>query len=268
MNPDAVLALIKNMESYVFGAALGLPRVTALFIVMPVFTRLGLIGILRSGIAVAMVLPLLPYLMATVPAGSMSFAELAPLLLKEAAVGAVIGLVLGVPIWAAEIAGEILDVQRGATFADMVDPLSSSNNNVTGTFLSVVVVALYFVSGGLIVTMRALYESYTLWPLQSFLPILRPESGDLLLRLLDDMMGMGLMLVVPIVISLLLSDLSLALIARAAPHMNIFILSLTVKNLTFTLFLVLYGAFLMTYMRSDLATILDFSSKLQQFAPQ
>jgi type III secretion protein T len=268
MDASGAIAFLKSAESYLLGVAIGLPRITALFMVMPVFTRLGLGGIVRGGIGVAFVLPLLPYLMATVPAGSTGYAQLAPILLKETMIGIVLGLVLGVPIWAAEIAGEILDLQRGATFGEMSDPLSTGNNNITGTFLSIVVVALYFISGGLAITLRALYESYNLWPLQNFMPIFSAESAKIFLQLLDDMMGMGLMLVIPIVLSMLLADLSLALVARAAPHLNIFVLSLTVKNLTFSLLLVMYGAFLMSYMRGDLATILDFSSKLRALAPQ
>jgi type III secretion protein T len=259
--------LSKNIEIYVIGWAIGMARITGLMIVMPAFTRLGLTGILRTCVALVFSIPLMSYVVVTLPPETTSFLQLAPILFKEVMVGVVIGIVLGIPIWAVEVAGEILDLQRGVTFAEITDPSFVGHSNITATFFSVIIVALYFISGGLGITLRAIYESYHLWPLENFLPVLSKESGKLFLDLLDDIFGMGLMLVVPIVISMLLSDLSLALVARAAPHMNIFVLSLIVKNLTFSLFLVLYGAFLMSYMRDDLATILNFSDKLRRFAP-
>jgi type III secretion protein T len=255
------------LETYVIAAAIGLARVTGVIVVMPAFTRLGLTGMIQAGVALALTLPLLPFIVATVPAESLGFGQMAAILFKETVVGTTIGLVLGVPIWAAEAAGEILDLQRGVTFADLLDPSAVTVNNILGTLFAITMVALFFTSGGLSLTLRAVYDSYSLWPLTSFVPIFSAESGRLLLTILDDIMGIGLMLVAPIVLAMLLSDLSLALVARAAPHMNIFVLSLTVKNFVFTLIIVLYGAFLLSYMREDPAWIVDGTAKLRQYAP-
>ena len=53
------------------------------------------------------------------------------------------------------------------------------------------------------------------------------------------------------------------LVARAASHFNIFALSLTVKSLVFSVLLVVYCAFLIRYMGSDLATLLDAQVRLK-----
>jgi type III secretion protein T len=241
---------------------------TGMILVMPAFTRIGLTGLLQSGVALALSLPLLPFVIATVGSEPLSFGVMAGILLKETAVGVTIGLVLGVPIWAAEAAGEILDLQRGVTFAELIDPAFTTHNNVAGTFFAVVMVALFFLSGGLSLTLRAVYDSYGLWPLTSFLPIFSAESGQLFLKIMDDILGIGLMLVVPLVLAMLLADISLALVARAAPHMNVFVLSLTVKNFALALLLVLYGAFLFNYMRENLSWLVDGSQKLELYAPK
>jgi type III secretory pathway component EscT len=49
--------------------------------------------------------------------------------------------------------------------------------------------------------------------------------------------------------------------------MNIFVLSLTVKNFAFALLIVLYSAFLLSYMRENLGLLVDGSKKLEQYAP-
>ena len=81
---------------------------------------------------------------------------------------------------------------------------------------AVVMVALFFASGGLSLTLRAVYDSFSLWPLTSFImPVFSAESGRLFVAIMDDILGIGLMLVAAIVLAMLLADLSLALVARA-----------------------------------------------------
>ena len=133
-----------DVSIYIVAASIGLARMTGMIIVMPAFTRIGLTGILQAGVALALSLPLLPFILATVGPEPLGFAQMAGILLKETVVGMTIGLVLGVPIWAAEAAGEILDLQRGVTFAELVDPAYTTHNNIGGTFFAVVMVALFF----------------------------------------------------------------------------------------------------------------------------
>jgi len=254
---------LEAMYIYLAAAALAVTRLTAMMSIMPAFTRLGVTGILQAGIALALSLPLLPLLADTIGSEPITTGRIAFLLLKEAAIGAVLGLVLGIPIWAAEAAGDILDLQRGSSFAGLIDPSSTSETTVTGTLLAVAIVALFFATGGLPLVLRTVYDSYSIWPANSFAPIFSPETGRIVLSLLDDIMSMGLMLAVPIVLALLLADFSLALVARAAPHMHIFDLSLSVKNLLFIVMLVFYGAFLVSYMEYDLRWLLTAKDKLE-----
>ena len=74
------------------------------------------------------------------------------------------------------------------------------------------------------------------------------------------------MLVGPIVVCLLLVDLLFALIARAAPSLQPFQLSMAVKNLVFSFVLVLYGAFLIGYMKNGLVVFLDAKPQLEAIA--
>jgi type III secretion protein T len=127
-------------------------------------------------------------------------------------------------------------------------------------------VALFFGSGGLPLTLRTVYESYEIWPIVNFLPGLSPATGDFFLALLDNIVVMGLVLVAPIVIFMLLDDLLLALVSRAAPTVNVFALSLSTKNLIFSLLLALYAAFLLKYMGNDLSSLLHGGNDIEKLA--
>ena len=257
-----------GFNGYVIAAGFAMARMTGMIIVMPAFTRLGLTGILQAAVALVLAFPLVPMLV-------QSFADqhlvvtttTAVLLLKEVTVGLVIGLVLGVPFWAAEAAGDVLDLQRGSTSAGLMDPLSTASESISGTLFGLVMVALYYGSGGLMLTLRVVYDSYGLWPVGRLLPLFSASAGQFVIGLLENVVTMGLMLGAPLVVCLLLTDLVLALVSRAAPNLNVFALSMGAKNLVFALMLVLYCAFLIKYMGGNLESLLTARHQLEAIAP-
>jgi type III secretion protein T len=257
------LTSVEHIYVYLTAAGLALSRIAGVMAVLPAFTRLGVTGILRNGIALAVTIPMVPVIAATLGTEPLTIGKIAALSFKEITVGVAVGLILGVPFWAAEAAGDILDLQRGSSLAVLLDPSAMTEASVTGTILALAITALYYVSGGLFVTLHTLYDSYGIWPIGRFLPLFGPDAGRLFLGLLDEVMTMGLMLVAPIVVCLFLADILLALVSRAAPHFNIFALSLAVKNLIFVILLVLYSGFLASYMGRDLGTLLGASSWLE-----
>ncbi|WKA30068.1 type III secretion system export apparatus subunit SctT [Bradyrhizobium roseum] len=258
----------KPLEPYIIATAFALARMLAVMIVFPVFDRLGVTGFVRNSIAVVISIPLIPMIAAHLENEKLSLGLVVALILKEVVVGLIVGLVLAVPLYAAEAAGDILDLQRGSSSATLSDPLGSSQSAITGTLLALIVIALYFASGCFDLTLRAIYDSYGIWPVRRILPLFSREAGGLLLSLLDTMVSTGLMLVGPVVVCLLLVDLLFALIARAAPSLQPFYLSMTVKNLVFSLVLVLYGAFLVGYMKNGLVVFLDAKPQLEAIAPR
>jgi type III secretion protein T len=258
----------KPLEPYIFAAAFALARMLAMMAVFPVFDRLGVTGFVRNSIAVVISIPLIPMIAAHLEGEQLGLGLIVALILKEVIVGLIVGVVLAVPLYAAEAAGDILDQQRGSSSATLSDALGTSQTSITGTLLALIVIALYFGSGCFDLTLRAIYDSYGIWPVRRFLPVFSREAGDLLLRLLDTVVATGLMLVGPIVACLLLVDFLFAIIARAAPQLQPFYLSMTVKNLVFSLVLVLYGAFLVGYMKNSLAGFLDVKPKLEAIGPR
>jgi type III secretion protein T len=258
----------KPLEPYFVAAAFALARMLAMMIVFPVFDRLGVTGFVRNSIAVVISIPIIPMIAAHLGDEQLGLGLIAALLLKEVVVGLVVGVVLAVPLYAAEAAGDILDLQRGSSSASLSDPLGSSQSAITGTLLALIVIALYFASGCFDLTLRAIYDSYGIWPVRRFLPLFSREAGGLLLSLLDTIVSTGLMLVGPVVVCMLLVDLLFGFIARAAPSLQPFYLAMTVKNLVFSLVLVLYSAFMVGYMKNGLVVFLDVKPQLEAIAPR
>jgi type III secretion protein T len=269
VNLSSILSNYQSFQwlgNYVIAVSLALARMSGVVIVMPVFTRIGLSGMLRAAVAIALALPLVPMVVGEVTAAHLTAIMTATLLFKELLIGLMIGLVLGMPIWAAEAGGVMLDIQRGSTAASLFDPSATTEEGVTGTLLGIVMVALYFGFGGLPLTLRTVYESYGIWPVSSVFPTFSASAAQFIVAQLDNVVTMGLVLVAPMVIFMLLTDLMLGLVSRAAPQLNVFALSLNVKNLIFSLLLVLYGAFMIKYMGDDLGSLLRAGNDLETLA--
>jgi type III secretion protein T len=266
VDPTAIAPLLDRFHDYIVATSFAVARVTGVIIIMPAFTRLGTTGILRGAVALALALPVVPTLVQALAGQRLTVATIAVLLLKEVTVGVIIGLVLGVPFWAAEAAGDVLDLQRGSTSGSLMDPSAMTTESITGTLFGLAMVALYYGTGGLQLTLRTIYDSYGLWPAGRFLPTLSAAASQLFIGLLDNVITTGLMLGAPLVVCLLLSDLLLALVARAAPHLNVFALTLSVKNLVFALLLTLYCTFLIYYMGADLRSLVLAGRQLEPIA--
>lgn len=257
---------MEALFSYIIFFSLAMARPAALMMILPVFTRLGLTGALRAGIALALSLPLVSRLSgdfaAILAAGA---GTLLALLLKEMVLGFLLGLIFGIPFWAAQSAGDIVDTQRGSSIAYMVDPTSLSEVSITGTFLELALVVLFFVGGGPHLVIGAIYQSEQLWPIMAPMPVFQPGTGDLLLGILDRVLRGAILFGGPLVMILFIVEAVMALISRMAPQLPMSDLSLTIKNIAVFLVLPIYIAFFISLAKPSLGNLSAVLPELGRF---
>ena len=251
LTPNDLLEVLQPIYTAVGGLTLAMARASGMFMMNPLFIRLGLTGLIRTAVAFTLSLPLLSEALPV--AASHSGMWLAALVMKEWLMGAILGLVLGLPFFAAEMAGEIVDLQRGSTMAQLVDPLNSVTTGVTAALFSMLLVTLFFASGSFLVMLEVFYHSIHWWPIADTLPVFNKGAGDDIVALLDKLIRAGLLLVAPLMIALLGCDIVLAYLARMSPQFHLFDLSLPIKNLLFIIMLVLYSSLLLPSLSETLS---------------
>lgn len=259
MNEAALFSSLKDLEYFLLAGAFALARMAGMMAIMPLFSRLRLTGILRNGVALAFAVPILPVLVEMMRTTEMSTTLIIGYMLKELIVGVTLGIVLGIPFWAAEAAGDIIDMQRGSTMGALIDPMMTHETSATGTFLSIIMIGIYLAAGGLELTLDAVFASYNFWPVDQLLPVFNREAAFGLLDLLTRILSMALVLGFPLIVGLLISDIVMAFLARGAPSLNVFALSLVVKTGAYSAIFVLYAAFLVNYMGDSLGFLRDSS---------
>lgn len=153
----------------------------------------------------------------------------------EFLVGVAIGFVVRMALAAAEVAGTTIAPMMGFGAAQVFDPGTGQQDSVLTRgfrlFAGLVAIAV----GLHRVMLAALLASFRQLPVGSAIDVVASVEGVLLLS--ADVISAGVLLALPVVAALLMVQLALAFVARAAPSMQIF-------NIGFTVFLGVGGALL------------------------
>ncbi len=237
------------------------PRILALCIMLPMFNRQVLPGMLRYAIAAAIGLILVPKLAPEYAELDLQALDLILLVVKEVFIGLVLGLLAAIPFWIFEAVGFIVDNQRGASMGSILNPATGDDSSPLGILFNQAFIVFFLVSGGFSLTLTMLYDSFRLWDLWSWTPTLRQESGPLMLDQFSRLMRMTLLWAAPAVIAMFLAEFGLALASRFAPQLQVFFLAMPIKSALALLVLVLYMSTLFEYAREtndDVQSILPF----------
>lgn len=242
-------------------------RPIGMLAINPLLARAHLTGFLRGAVAIALAAPAVPPLVRKVAALQQAPLDLLLLAMKEAILGGVIGFMIGVPFWAFQFAGDVLDQQRGATSGRLNDPAGGDDVSITGTLLVVAGAALFVSAGGLQALASLLYASWAIWPALSALPAPTTQAPTIILGLLETVIRQGFLMAIPIVLAMLLGDVSLMLIGRFAPQFRIEDAATAARNLVFCLSMPPYCLFLLSDMGRALVIPSNLLDQLQTALP-
>ncbi len=258
-------------------AALAMARPLGITLVIPVFTRVNLGLPLQAGFALAVglpgVQPLLDALRAVpdgtlqagvLQAGAMRLGLLAG---KEVFAGILLGLFFGLPIWALQSAGEVLDTQRSAPAAGGNDPGAGGQVSATAALVGLSATVLFVAAGGLKSVAGAVYGSYALWPLLQLSPVLAPDATGVMLDMVDQLARTALLTAAPIMLAMLLADAAVMLVGRAVPRLGLFDLAATLRNLVFVAGLAFYAVYLVEFMGVQIGMLHDVAAQLRRVVP-
>jgi type III secretion protein T len=265
LGDEAFIELVSVVYSFVVAMALGMARAMGMVMVLPIFVRTGISGILRGAVVLVIAIPLVPYMLGELQrVGEPGTLLLTGVLLKEGFVGFLLGFALGIPFWGVEAAGDVIDFQRGLMGATISDPSQMSETSVTGTFLVLTMITLFFLVDGMQIVIEALYQTYTIWPIFDMTPRLSIESAAAAFYLVDDIMRLAFVIAGPVMIAMFLGDAVLAAITRFAPQLNVFVLSMGIKSAIFVAMMPLYAVFIFDYIGDAFAPIYDIAEQFRR----
>lgn len=190
-------------------------------------------GRIKFGIPLLFTLFFYPFLQTSVdPArvpelGVIYFAYFA----KEILIGYVIGFVISLPFHAIDAAGSFMDTQRGTTFAQVISPMLGGQASLLGQFLNLLFLVIFLSMGGLQIVLVALADSYDVFPLMVGPQVMHPNAALVteIIAHTAQLFVVAVQLSMPVVVCMFLTDVTLGIINRAAPNVQVFFLGMGLK---------------------------------------
>ena len=194
-------------------------RVLALFTSAPVFsmrvipvrTRIGLAFLVA--VCAQAVLPEQPVI-------SLNSREAAGAVVQQVGIGLAMGFAVRLVFAAVELAGEIIGLQMGLNFASFFDPASNAQVSAVARFFGNMAMLLFIVINGHLVVLLALLRSFERFPVDGH--FLQSIAQMRLYELGSALFSSAFWIALPLIGLLMFVNLTLGIISRVAPQMNIY----------------------------------------------
>jgi flagellar biosynthesis protein FliR len=208
-----------QLDAWMAAFMFPLARILGLMATAPVFNNAGLPRRIRLLIGLAITFALAPTLspMPAIPAGSwVGLVVLA----QQALIGVLLGFTLRLAFSAIDLAGELIGLQMGLSFAVFYDPQNAAQTPVLSEFLGLLATLMFLAMNGHLLALSVLAESFRLLPVAAT-PI-AAASFKSLLGWAATLFAAGVLLSLPLIAALLIANIGMGVLSRVAPQLNLF----------------------------------------------
>lgn len=146
------------------------------------------------------------------------------MMVKEFAVGALLGLMGAILFSAVQLSGQIFGVQLGFGIVNVIDPMSDDQISLLGQFEFLIAILLFMSVNGHHVLISAIMNSYKYIPMNGFR--MSAPLNDQIMGLLGKMFVIAYKVGFPMIASVFILNAAMGVIARTVPQMNVFIVGL------------------------------------------
>lgn len=190
-------------------------RILAMLASAPVFESRALQRRVRIGLAACIAIILMPILP---PPPPISDTHSIYILIQQILIGTAMGFTMRLVFAAFEVAGDLLGLQMGLAFAQFIDPQRGGTTPLLGSYLNLLASLIFLALDGHLLVITAIINSFELVPIGSSLKVLNLEvvaaSGSVMFLI-------AMQIAIPVLAALVISNLILGILARAAPQLNI-----------------------------------------------
>lgn len=138
---------------------------------------------------------------------------------NELLIGLAMGFLLQMVFEAVMVGGQLIATGMGLGFATLVDP-QQGQVPVLGQFLMILTTLLFLSMGGHLEFVRVLGDSFRLWPVAT--TPFNPEAAQVVLHWFSELLRGAVRVSLPAMMALLVVQVALGVVSRAAPSLNIF----------------------------------------------
>lgn len=204
---------------------------------VPMRVKIGLATILA--ILIAPTLDAMPAVEMASPQGML-------LIIQQVIIGSAIGLCLQMIFAAVQMAGEFSGLQMGLGFASFYDPQNSTYSAVVAQWLGMIASLAFLAMNGHLMMLSAIAESFHTLPVGTMMTV---KSFSALAHWGSTIFANALQISLPLLAALLVTNLALGILTRAAQQLNLFAIGFPIT--------LAVGFFVLSFTLPYLAPMLD-----------
>ncbi len=237
-------------------------RMSGFILLNPIFGRRNIPMTVKGGFII--VLTMLVYSFSSDAAVEIeNMIEFGFLLMKEFAMGFVIGYIMELFFFAITFGGYIIDFQLGLTMSTVYDPQSNAQIAVTGSLLQTWYMLMFFAVDGHLALLKILLTSAEIVPYGGI--VITAGLGSRVVEIFLQCVELGVRLSLPILAAEFLVQVGIGIMNKVVPQISIFIINIQLKIIVgLGLLVILFSPIgdhlnrIMTEMMSTVQGILTF----------
>ncbi len=201
-------------------------RITGYIFTAPFFSQNNVPIRVKTGLSIFMAAILIYTVPYTTPEYN-TVVGFAALIVKEALAGAIMGLFANIAYFILAFSGQIIDMEIGFSMVNEIDPTSNIQTTITANFYGYLVLLVMFITNMHHFFIRAIVDSFQLIEIGKV--NLNPNLYQLMISFVIDYFIIGFRIVLPVFAAILIVNTLLAILAKIAPQMNMFVIGMQIK---------------------------------------
>ena len=204
-------------------------RMNAMFVVAPFFSSDVIPFRVRAIVSFLVTLIIVPAIVTKGYYIPENMGEYFLMAIREVVIGLYIGFLVALTFSAFQLGAQFFALQMGFGMSEVMDPISQISIPVLGQLFNLIALLVFLVFGFHHLLIHAVHSSYELAPIISLDAEVIGKLFQFMIHSFSGMFIIALKISLPIVGTLFLLTISMGVLAKAAPQMNILMLGLPIN---------------------------------------
>ncbi len=234
---------VENLEFYL----LVLMRISAFVLTAPFFNYNSIPARMKAALSLVLTIVVIQTL-PVIPLSYIGVLGFSILVLKETVVGMILGFLCNVCFYIINFAGHVMDMEMGLAMASLFDPATNVQITVTGNIYNYFVMLMLVVTNSHYYIIRAITDSFSYFNVGQ--AVFQNGIEGIIMDFMGNYFLIAVRICLPIFCCMMLINVILGVLTRAAPQMNMFVVGIQIK--------VLAGLVVLVLIMQTLPTVSDF----------
>jgi flagellar biosynthesis protein FliR len=205
------------LQTWVVSLLWPLTRILAMIAIAPILSHTAIPNRVRLGLGIVITLMLIPTLPPFPAFDVFSFKGLM-ILVQQILIGLSIGFSMRLVFAAVELAGHLIGMTMGLGFATFFDPQSKGQTTAISQFLVILALLVFLSIDGHLIFITVVVQSFTTMPIG-----MEVNIDPMKVAMWGEMVfSSGLLLALPALTTLLITNMALGILTKTAPQLNLF----------------------------------------------